>query len=218
MATGFTQSIARNRPAALKHLDQVHMTAESTQKTCKSLAPYMERKKLIFIGDDDLMSLRFSRFCSPRSATVLDIDERILSHIRRNATQYGFAISTRPYNVLEDLPQELKGSADFFYTNPPYGSKNKGDSCKAFALRGIECLSIGGHGAIVIGSGAQHEWAMAAEASTLEFVEESGCRIVGAIKDFQGYEGNPIRSSMFVIRKERDASPNKDFLRGIQLY
>ncbi len=210
--------IYENRPAALKGLDQVHMGPDSVVRTCNKLGGYIGGKDLLFIGDDDLMSVTMFRLCNPRLATVLDIDKRILGHIEGLARKYNFNIQTKSYDVLGDLPIGLVGSADFFYTNPPYGSKNQGDSCKAFILRGIEGIKIGCHGAFIMGSGNQHGWARKVEERTLRFTAESGCSLIETFAEFQSYHANPIKSSMFLIRKDSEVKPNKKFLEGIVLY
>ena len=170
------------------------------------------------IGDDDLMSANLSVFLEPARMVVLDIDKRILDYLRRLSLRYGSRIVARQYNILDELPSELRGSFDFFYTNPPYGSKNEGDSCKAFISRGIECCRVGGYGAFVIASSSESEWVRIAEEKTLEFVVKNGCRVVDSAKNFQTYDGNPIKSSAFVVQKVRQVKIDKGFLTGIQLY
>lgn len=217
MLKSFRQKIIGERPVALKDLDQVLMDLDSSVRTHLRLAEFISTETLL-VGDDDLMSLNFARFCSVNRLVVLDIDQRILQYIENLAREYGFKIETLFYNVLDSPPRKLLRSFDFFYTNPPYGSKNKGDSCKAFILRGIELCRVGGYGAFVIAASSAGEWAEIARKRTLEFVRESGCKLVEELKNFQKYEDNPIESSMFIIKKIKHVNVNKDFLKRIELY
>lgn len=217
MIKNFRQKIVKGRPTALKDLDQVHMDLDSSVRTHLYLAEFVT-KDTIFIGDDDLMSLNLAKFYLPNRLVVLDIDRRILKHIEKLAKEYRLKIETLVCNILDNPPKGLLGSFDFFYTNPPYGSKNGGDSCRAFILRGIEFCRVGGHGAFIIAASNTGRWAEIAREKILGFINESGCKLIEELKNFQKYEDNPIESSMFIIKKIKDTKINKDFLKGIELY
>ena len=218
MTKKINQDITKKRPEPLKGLDQVYMRSDSLVKTVFYLTKFVNDKKILLLGDDDLASLHFSRYCTPKKITVLDIDLRILKHIEANARKYGLNIDVLKYDVLLALPEGLLGSFDFFYTNPPYGKNNSGDSCKTFVLRGIESIRVGGYGAFVIASDSVGDWARVAKERTFEFVEECGCKIVDKQENFQKYINNDIISSLYIIRKNKNLKIRKDFLVGINLY
>lgn len=218
MTDSFIQIIHKDRPEPLKELDQVHMVPSSLRATYFKLSDYITDKNIVLIGDDDLMSLVFYNFCKPRNTIVLDIDKRILNHIDKLSKKFGFKVSTIRYNVLNSLPKSVLESSDFFYTNPPFGSKNKGDSCKAFILRGIEACKIGQYGAFVLPLREQNKWAKEVINETLKFVNKNGCTLVEIVRGLHQYENNPIRSSLFIIQKKFKTKPNTSFLEGITLY
>lgn len=218
MTKKFEQDIIKKRPEPLKKLDQVYMGYNSLVRTCSYLKKFVKYKNVLLVGDDDLISLHFSKYCAPKNVTVLDIDLRILKHIETNARNYGLNVDVLKYNVLSALPKKLLESCDFFYTNPPYGKNNLGDSCKAFILRGIESIRVGGYGAFIIASNSVSGWARVAKERTFKFVKECGCEIVDKQENFQKYINNDIISSLYIIRKNENLKVLNDFLKGINLY
>lgn len=166
----------------------------------------------------DLMGFLFAKHASPQNTTVLDLDSRVINYISSMVSKLQLNINTLEYNVLNNLPLNLRGLFDFFYTNPPFGSKNKGNSCKAFVMRGIEACKLGGYGAFVLPSEKQNEWAIEVTRSVLNFIISSGCKLVEKVADFQSYEGNPILSSLFIIQKKYIVDLDTKFIGGICLY
>src|SRR3990172_13026735 len=60
----------------------------------------------------------------------------------------------------EPLPDALPGPTDFdcFYTNPPWGASNEGESVKVFAQRGMEATSYRGEGVVVVADDPELDW------------------------------------------------------------
>jgi len=132
-------SVAYNRPRPLREYDQIYMMSGDMLAQAELMKDYVDSKRLVFLGDGDGMSMLFGLLATkgemapPKRMLVLDFDKRILENIQRFAASNGFKSSgvvlyTEPYNVLDPIPDEHFGTSDFFYINPPYGSKNFGRS------------------------------------------------------------------------------------------
>jgi predicted methyltransferase len=96
----------------------------------------------------------------PKHILVLDFDERIVNSINRFARDQDLEgrIDGTLYNVCDPLPVELQSAKDAFYTNPPWGASNDGQSVTAFVQRGIEATKPKGLGAIVIADDEDLSW------------------------------------------------------------
>jgi predicted methyltransferase len=134
--------------------------AEFIARTFKGL-------NVTFIGDGDAVSLSamhlrerevFSE--APCRITVLDFDERIVNSINDFASHNNLTdkIHAVLYNVCDPLPKEFCRSFGAFYTNPPWGASNDGQSVTCFVRRGIEAIKPAGLGAIVIADDNTLPW------------------------------------------------------------
>jgi len=73
---------------------------------------------------------------------------------------------------LDAFPSEYK--FDFFYTNPPWGASNNGESVKLFVQRGMEAVDFAGEGMVVIADDEELEWPKRVLAAVQRFAVESG--------------------------------------------
>lgn len=124
-------------------------------------------KDVVFIGDGDAIALSVMHLTTqgivengPRSIRVLDFDERIVKSIIRFADKYRMddRISATLYNVIDPLPADVLGAYDRFYTNPPWGASNGGESVVVFLERAFEAMKNGGQGVLVIGDDEGLPW------------------------------------------------------------
>lgn len=60
--------------------------------------------------------------------------------------------------MCDPLDEKYRCAFDAFYTNPPWGASNEGQSVIAFVQRGLEAIKSKGLGAIVIGDDKNVEW------------------------------------------------------------
>jgi N4-bis(aminopropyl)spermidine synthase len=162
--------VVRNRPTPLRQFDQIFMKDEDMVAQAAFLAQKLSNRRTIFIGDGDSMALTMLHLWKrgllrhgPRHLYVLDFDERIVNAINRFAKARGYQqhIAAELYNVAEPLPRRIIGRAQAFYTNPPWGASNDGNSVVAFVRCGIEALSSTGLAAIVVADDRELAWTMA---------------------------------------------------------
>jgi predicted methyltransferase len=120
-----------------------------------------------FIGDGDAISLSMMHLKqkgvfehAPRRIRVLDFDERIVNSINDFAEKNELVgrVEAFQYDVCDPLPKGYQRIDDAFYTNPPWGASNDGQSVKAFVQRGIEASKPNGLGAVVIADDDTLEW------------------------------------------------------------
>jgi hypothetical protein len=77
----------------------------------------VEGKDVIFIGDDDLLSVFTALLGESNRITVLDVDERILQLIDKLSEENGLNIETLKHNLMFPLPSTLQGKFDTFCTD-----------------------------------------------------------------------------------------------------
>jgi len=159
--------VVQNRPLPLREFDQIYMKTADMAMMAVFVAERFADQHIAFIGDGDAIALSVMHLleqklvkAGPKSIVVLDFDERIVNSITRFADKYQLSdrISAVLYNVYDPLPNQIVGSKDGFYTNPPWGQSNGGESVIAFMERGIEACVAGGHGAVVIADDPNAEW------------------------------------------------------------
>lgn len=167
-AVNSISDVVANRPAPLREFDQIHMKVADMVIQAHFISERFADKDVIFIGDGDAIGLSIMHLghskvfdSMPKSIHVLDFDERVVNSINRFAQKYGFQdqMSSSRYNVIDALPDDFFAKFDAFYTNPPWGASNGGESVKIFLERGIEALKPTlGEGVIVIADDPETPW------------------------------------------------------------
>lgn len=108
------------------------------------VASWADEKRLAFIGDGDVISVCVAYLkkrsiidYGPSKITVFDFDERIVNAVKRFADKERLdTLDASLYNCLDSFLEP--GRFDLFYTNPPWGASNNGESVNVFAERGME--------------------------------------------------------------------------------
>lgn len=156
--------VIQNRPRPLRNFDQIYMKAGDMVLQSEMVARWADKKRLAFIGDGDSISVCVAYLrqagilpYGPSEIVVYDFDERMLKAAQRFAEKQGITnLTVTLYNVIDSFV----GPADFdcFYTNPPWGASNGGESVKIFAQRGMEATSYAGEGMVVIADDPDLTW------------------------------------------------------------
>jgi N4-bis(aminopropyl)spermidine synthase len=166
-AVNAISDVVQNRPPPIREFDQIYMKVADMVIQADYVANAFREKEVVFVGDGDSIALATLHLkkqgiidYGPRRIVVLDFDERIVNSIERFAESNGLGdtISSHLYNVVDPLPGEYIASFDAFYTNPPWGASNGGESVLVFLERGMEALRTKGIGALVIGDDSELEW------------------------------------------------------------
>lgn len=182
-AINAVSDVIQNRPQPLREFDQIYMKAGDMVLQTSLIAQRFAGRKLIFMGDGDSISLCLAYLmkrevieAGPESILVLDFDERMVRAVERFADREGISdtIQSRLYNCIDSLPPELLGQFNAFYTNPPWGAHNDGESVKVFVERCIEASSADAVGAVVIADDSTVPWSQKVLAETQAFALDKG--------------------------------------------
>lgn len=156
--------VVQNRPRPLREFDQIYMKTGDMVLQSEFIARWADGRSLAFVGDGDAISVCVAYLKArgilrygPERIQVFDFDERICNAITRFADHERIeGLSATLYNVLDPFP----GPTDFgcFYTNPPWGASNEGESVNVFVERGMEATSFGGEGVVVVADDPELEW------------------------------------------------------------
>lgn len=185
------------RPEPRREYDQIYMLPGSQLTQAKLISTYLRGSNVVLLGDGDCMSLVLGLLGErkvlelPAHMLVLDFDERILSFINQTVSEFRLPadlIETARYNVRYPIPPRYSGRSDVFYTNPPYGSANKGESGKIFLGRCMElCKSVGSSGVVILPFEPQVSWSRDAMANVQGFLLEHGYVVAEMIRGVHQY-------------------------------
>jgi predicted methyltransferase len=172
--------VVQNRPRPIREFDQIYMKSGDMVLQSELVARWAHGKKLAFIGDGDAISVCVAYLHSrgivdygPSEIVVFDFDQRICSAVTRFADKERLEqLSSKNYNCLDEFP----GPTDFdcFYTNPPWGASNDGESVNVFVQRGMEATAYAGEGMVVIADDTDLEWPQRVLANVQRFALGSG--------------------------------------------
>jgi hypothetical protein len=191
------------------------MRAEDLISQVKRMAPRLAGQRVAFVGDHDGTSLllgilgRMKRVSLPRQMLLLDFDQRVLASARRLARLCDFdhIFETAAYNVSEPLPDRLANQFDWFYTNPPYGSRNVGESARLFIARGCRATKAdGGRGCIILPDDEKRPWSVAAMQQTQRFLVSGGWALEDkkdALHRYHLPEDPRLSSSSLLVKRIR---------------
>jgi predicted methyltransferase len=174
------------------------------------ISRWFHGKDVVFIGDGDAIGLTVAHLSkqellpgSPKHILVLDFDERIVNSINNFANKYGLtdSIAAELYNVCDPLPRKHWQNKSAFYTNPPWGSSNKGKSVQVFVDRGVEALESDALGCVVIGDHPDYLWTHEVLRIVQNKILEKGFRITEMLPNFHRYhlDDNPELTSCCII-------------------
>lgn len=179
-AINAVSDVVQNRPRPLRDFDQIYMKTGDMVMQSELVARWANDKRLAFIGDGDAISVCVALLKSreifdegPSHITVFDFDERICGAITRIADHERVAnLESRLYNCADALPEDMIDQFDCFYTNPPWGASNAGESVKVFMERGFEATGYAGEGLVVIADDLELEWPQHVLAQVQKFALE----------------------------------------------
>jgi predicted methyltransferase len=216
-AVNAVSDVIQNRPLPLREFDQIYMKTGDMVLQTELVARRFDKQRMIFIGDGDSIGLCLAYLKSrevldygPSKVLVVDFDERIVNAVLRFANREGIddLISARLYNCFDPLPADLLASFDVFYTNPPWGASNDGESVKVFADRGIEALVADGAGVVVVADDPEVEWTKRVLLETQQHLAQRGFFVQEMQSQLHAYhldDAPDLRSCNIILR----ASPGR---------
>ncbi|MBM7769996.1 hypothetical protein JOD54_000200 [Actinokineospora baliensis] len=125
-------------PTPSRALDHVQADAATMLRRARWLDQTYDLAgaRLLCVGDHDLTALAVCTLRPELSATVVDVDERLLEYVDRTARARGLDIRCRYADFRLALPPSVVGTADLVFTDPPYTP----EGMRLFLARAIESL------------------------------------------------------------------------------
>lgn len=211
-AINAVSDVVQNRPRPLREFDQIFMKTGDMVLQSELVARWSNGKRLAFIGDGDAIGLCVAHLHNggiinygPAEIVVFDFDERVCSAVTRFADRERLeTLRAVLYNCLDAFP----GPTDFdcFYTNPPWGASNDGESVKVFVQRGMQATGYGGEGMVVIADDLELEWPKQVLANVQEYAIASGFFVQKMMSRLHSYhlDDNPdLRSCNLIFKALR---------------
>ncbi|WP_242415207.1 bis-aminopropyl spermidine synthase family protein [Sphingomonas panni] len=179
-ALNAVSDVVQNRPRPLRVFDQIHMKTGDMVLQSEMIADWADGKRLAFIGDGDAISVCVAYLrvrdvlnFGPSHITVFDFDERTVEAVMNFADRERIPnLDAKLYNVLD--PMVTDRLYDCFYTNPPWGASNDGESVNVFVERGMEATGHAGQGVVVIADDDDLPWPKRVLASVQGFAASQG--------------------------------------------
>jgi N4-bis(aminopropyl)spermidine synthase len=208
-AVNSVSDVVQNRPRPLREFDQIYMKTGDMVLQSELVANWAKGKRLAFIGDGDAISVCVAYLhhrgivpYGPSRIVVFDFDERICNAVMRFADKERLeTLSATLYNVLDAFP----GPTDFdcFYTNPPWGASNEGESVRVFMQRGMEATAFEGDGMVVVADDPELEWPKRVLANLQTSALEAGFfvqRMLPYVHSYHLDDAPELRSCNVILR------------------
>lgn len=209
------------RPEADMSIEQYLMTPESMTRQVDMMRLVFSNKKVLFLGDDDHLSVLFGRYLNV-SPVVVEYDARTQLSLRDNYARNNINnYIIEEYDARNVLPQHIK--ADAFYINPPYSSKNHGKGVKVWLSRVAGAVPVGSVSVLVYPIDEDLQWTLDCTHDILQYAYDCGLIVVNIDKDIHTYGHLPkdpgLLSSNIYLYKFKDcvAKEIKD-IDGSSLY
>ena len=179
----FVDEICYSRPIPNREYDQIYMRARNMISQALLVAKYFKDKDVVFLGDGDGMAILFTllienKIIEPfKSILILDFDERIINNSKRiiSNTYFGkHCVKYELYNIINPIPSEFAHKYNTFYINPPYGSKNRGLSCKLWLYRCFELCKKEVTGCLILPNDNIRKWTKENMSEIISFLSVHG--------------------------------------------
>ncbi|GLZ38438.1 bis-aminopropyl spermidine synthase family protein [Actinokineospora sp. NBRC 105648] len=125
-------------PSPARALDHVQADVDTMLRRARWLDEtyHLPGAHLLCLGDHDLTALAACTRRPGLSATVVDVDDRLLAYIDAQAKAKGLDIRCLHADFRFGLPPAAVGSADLVFTDPPYTP----EGMRLFLARAVESL------------------------------------------------------------------------------
>lgn len=201
-----------DRPRPIRAVDQIFMLPGSQLVQALLAIDYLKYRDVAFVGDGDCMGLVIAHlankgvFKGPSKIRIFDFDVRLLAFIEQAISDLHLPpdlISCHQYNVRDPVPDQFIQAHEVFYTNPPYGSVDKGECGKLFLGRCMEmCKPAPSWGMALLPFAHKEDWSKHAMSRIQEFLCKSGYVVSEMIREIHQYhlEDRPsLRSCNLVV-------------------
>jgi len=179
------KELTKGRPEPLLEYDQGYLTVDSAiaRIAFADRKGDIRGKRIVVLGDDDLLSIALGLSRLPQEVTVLEVDERLVDFISKTSREKGLSVKVIRHDLRHPLPNDLLAQFDTFFTDPVETLQG----LEVFMARGISSLrGIGcaGYFGLTTAESSFKKW------RDIErmLVERFGVVITDILSDFSSYE------------------------------
>ncbi|OGY78961.1 MAG: hypothetical protein A3B74_03665 [Candidatus Kerfeldbacteria bacterium RIFCSPHIGHO2_02_FULL_42_14] len=128
------------RPKPQRELDQFFAKEHTVLKRVQRIAEltHFAKKRILFLGDDDVTSIALALLYKTQTITVIDIDKKLLGYIQHIATNEKLDIQCIEHDLRNPLQRSQLCGYDIIFFDPPYTPQ----AVHTWLLRALEA-SIG---------------------------------------------------------------------------
>jgi predicted methyltransferase len=182
--------LVRNVPRPKLGLDQCHCTVGTKIRRVLALddADALVGRRVLLLGDDDLVSLtidavvrRLGSAATVARLTVVDLDDDLVTLVRRHLEAAPFPVSCVAHDLREPLGPDLRAAFDTVVTDPPYTVP----AARLFLSRAVEALD-GRGGQVFFSFGSKRP---GAAFEVQRAIAEMGFALRRLVPDFNDYLG-----------------------------
>lgn len=207
----FAIQTSQSRPEADMTIEQYLMTPESMTAQTTQLQNLFRDKRVLYLGDDDHMSVMFARFLNTKP-TVAEYDQRIRENLISLYEKHGIQDSKIiKYDARKPISTDV--TAESFYINPPYSSKNGGKGAKAWIGRVASAVPVGSTSVLVYPIDEKLPWTFLCMNEIANYAFACGLAVVGIDRDLHTYGHLPkdpgLLSSNIYLYKFEDRQPEE---------
>lgn len=177
--------ITKDRPRPKLDFFQGHMMEQDVIARIALMHYHgdLDKKSILIIGDDDLLSIALAITELPSRIVVLDVDERLGDFLNSVNRKHNFSIEFLEYNVADPMPTDLRGKFDVFSSEP----LETISGLKAFILRGVSGLRENGVGYFGL---TRYEASLKKWLAIQKLLVSMNCVITDLINGFSSYPMN----------------------------
>eukprot|EP00005_Dracoamoeba_jomungandri_P002112 CAMPEP_0174253658 /NCGR_PEP_ID=MMETSP0439-20130205/3024_1 /TAXON_ID=0 /ORGANISM="Stereomyxa ramosa, Strain Chinc5" /LENGTH=344 /DNA_ID=CAMNT_0015334805 /DNA_START=42 /DNA_END=1076 /DNA_ORIENTATION=- len=135
---GLLREITRGRPRAREEFDQWYMTPKHALHRVAFMHSHGDllNKKILLIGDDDLLSVAAALTGLPSEVVALEVDQRLIDFINKVAKENNLKLRAQTYDARHDLDEKFLSHFDVFACDPV----ETVEGCRVFLSRGVSGL------------------------------------------------------------------------------
>jgi branched-chain polyamine synthase A-like protein len=196
-------ALMRGLPPSDRNLDHVLATPATAARRARFLGETFDLAgaSVLCLGDHDLTSLALAQASPGADIAVVDVDERVLEHVDRTASQHGWRVRPLFADLRVELPRSLREGSDLVFSDPPYAPAG----LRLFLERGLAGLRPRDVSRIVFcyGYGERHPALGLRVQSTFGGLHLVAEAILPAFNRYTGAETLGGASSLYVCRPTR---------------
>lgn len=186
------REVIQGRPEPQQAYDQGYVTPETTLARLALMKRRgdLDGKRLIVLGDDDLLGLAAALDGRAQHITVLEVDPQLVEFLHQVRERWDLSFELRQHDLRDPLPEELLRAYDTFATDPIESFSG----LTLFLGRGLSALK--GRGSAGYFGLTRHEASLDKWLRLQGWLVEQGACITDCLDRFNEYANWPYWEAM----------------------